>query len=317
MTDWPPFGTDELLEALARTYFPGARPALVECEGRRYRALLRGKRAFGGPWEFQTYLEPLEPAVAPNPTHVGFLRSVVVAVTRADEPGPPGTTAAPFVSWKEFATWEEFLAASNPPPGVDGPKAVLRKMRRLERALGPLELNMRDEDPEAFETLIRWKLDHYGPGGGVSILSVPRNLEFYRELHRRGIFAAATLRAGGRLVAGKLGYYAGDRKLWRLTAYDPALKRYSPGSVMELQTLKFSFEAGDAEFDYLHGAEPYKFAYATHIRWLGNAGREPRLERWRRLARWRAAVIMRRYPAFYRGATRAESAARGLRRRIG
>ena len=315
MTDsWPPWSDDLFLDALRDAYFPGAQKAVVECEGVRVRTLLRGKNAVSGVWQFPIYLEPIRGILEPI-VEVPYLADVVVGITTATEPGPPGATVAPFVSWRDFASFEDYLATRVPPPGLDSPSRVAQKARRLRRELGPFELKLIDDDPAVFETLIRWKAAQFRRQGRLSVLSLKQNVDFYWELRRQGIFTATTLKVGDRLLAGEIGYRRGKRHLARLTVYDPSLAHYSPGSIMHLETLRASFEAGDEEFDFLGGGETYKFIYATHARWLGDLGAEPRGIRLRRTVRQRLgrAVAHRRgYTTYKEGVRRASRALRGL-----
>ncbi len=171
------------------------------------------------------------------------------------------------------------------PAGLDSPATIIRKSRKLERDLGPLVLRRDVADPEVFSRLINWKSEQYRRTSTVRLFEVAQHRGFYEELRRRGIFRATTLHAGDRLVAGKISWQAGLRHLARLTVYDPALAGYSVGSILELEALRASFEAGDEEFDFLTGGEPYKYTWATHVRWLGPLGKEPAGQRLQRQVR--------------------------------
>jgi|GEM_PF-6364668 len=318
MIEWPPFSTDAFLAALAEAYFPGAKPGIVECEGARYRTLVtpRGKPV-SGVYAFPFYLEPLGPEAATGPAlHVPYLAEVVRAVTPVGETGPPWAAPSPFVDLSLFRTWDEVVASATPPQGVNSPKRVAQKARQIGRELGPIEVQLDDRDEAAFETLIAWKSAQYARTWKSHRMTLPQNLDFHRELRRRGIFKVVAVRAGGRLVGGKVGLREHGRSLWRITVYDPELSRFSPGSVVELLTLKACFEAGDRDFDYLMGSEPYKFTFATHVRWVGNVGQEPRTDRWRRLGRMRVARIATRSPGLYRQLKALERRTLELRRRV-
>ena len=314
---WPPWSTDEFLTALRDFHYPDGKIAIVECEGTRVRTLLRPhNRAASRLWSFIFYLEPLTDRDARADGRVPYLGDVVVAVTPANEPGPSGARPCPFVRWSQFTSWEDFLAKSVSRPGIDSPRRVLAKARKLERELGPLELKLIDRDPEVFEAIITWKLDQLGRFGNVSRLAFEESVRFYRELWRRDLFTASSLRAGGRLVGGKLCYRSNGRHLSRVTVYDNDLRRFSPGSILRLEALKASFEAGDSEFDFLSGGEAQKFTYATHVRWLGSVGREPTIDRLRRRGRMRVALAVARYPRAYRRLRRFEQQALALPRRL-
>lgn len=317
MTSWPPFSSDAFLRALADAYFPGAEPRLVECDGRVFRTLVtRRGNPVSGFYPFPFYLEEVRPEGAERPLRVPYLAEVAVATTLAGEPGPRGTVASPFVDLRQFNSWEEVVASATPPPGVNSPKRTEEKMRHMLRDLGPVEVTVDDRDPVTFETLLRWKSAQYSRTWKSHRMSVAKNLAFYRDLHARGLFSVYSVRAGGRLISGKIGLRSGGRSLWRVTVYDPEFARYSPGAVVEMLSLKACFEAGDEEFDYLMGDETYKFCFATHVRWIGNIGREPKADRLRRHARMRVARVVTRSPALYRGLKQAEDGVRRVGRRL-
>lgn len=302
MPDWPPFSSDAFLSALADAYFPGAKPRVVECDGRQYRALVtRSGKPVSGFHPFPFYLEPLtEPFDGPV-FRVPHLREVVRVSAPVDEPSPvPGAEPSPYVDLTRFASWADLRAAATPPPGINSPKRVEEKVRQFSRDVGAVELTVDDHDDADFETLLAWKSAQYARTWRAHRMTIPQNLEFYRELRRRGLFQVFTLRAGGRLAAGKVGLRLDGRSLWRITVYDPELSSYSPGSIVEMLAIKACLEAGDRDYDYLVGDERYKFTFATHIRWVGHVGAEPRADRFRRLARMRVARVATRSPEVYR-----------------
>ncbi len=319
MTEWPPFSSDLFLNALADWYYPGAKPAIVECEGKRYRTLVRGRRKkpVSGVYAFPFYLEPLDPALAAGRAiRVPHLSQVQVAITRPDEPGPQGAQPSPFVRLTDFQSWDEMLKAAAPRPGINSPTRIRQKMNRVRRELGDIELRTNDTDAEAFEQVLQWKIAHYSRSWASHRLAITRNQEFYRELWRRGFYTFTSLRFGGRLAAGKIGCQGSGRLLWRVTTYDPELGFHSPGSILEMLSLKAEWEAGSLEYDYLMGDEQYKFTFATHVRWIADVGREPRVDRWLRRGRMHLARRVTRAPGLYKLAKRGEAALIGLRKRL-
>jgi hypothetical protein len=307
---YPGWSCDELLVPFRDWYFPGAPLGVVECEGVRVRAVIHRKsRAVSGYWPFNVYLEPVEPH-GPAAARVPFLADVVRTVTRVDEPPPGKLIPSPFVDWRGFESFEEYLSGRCPLEGQDTPHSIRRKTRRMERDLGPLRFRRAVDDADVFDTLLAWKVEHYRRTGGPNRLERPHNREFYHELRRRGAAHAATLEADGRLVAGKIVMFAGKRQFARMTVYDPTFAHWSPGSVLLLETLRASFEEGDTEFDFLMGDPPYKYTWATHVRWIGHLGREPRLDRMVRKTRSRVSGALGEKP----GSALARRAALSLRR---
>ncbi|MEO8538573.1 MAG: GNAT family N-acetyltransferase [bacterium] len=273
--DWPAFSSDPFLSVLRDVYFPGAPAATVECDGLRVRGLLNGRsKLVSGFWPFPFYLEPLREFDAAA-LSVPFVENVVLATGEVTAPGPAGAMPAPYVDWRTVESWEAYVATRTASPGIDSPGTVERKTRRLERELGALVFQRDDPDPAVFEAVIEWKRRQYRRTGLFDLFSVERNRAFYDELRRRDMCTVSSLRAGGKLVAGSIGNVIGGRFLGRMPAYDPAFGTYSPGSILNLLMLKASLAAGDLEYDFLIGAERYKYTYATHVRWVGSVGREP------------------------------------------
>jgi CelD/BcsL family acetyltransferase involved in cellulose biosynthesis len=291
---------------------------VVECEGTQYRVLItRSGKPVSGFYPFPFYIEPLaEPFDGPV-MHVPHLREVVRAKTEVGEAPPAcGGEQWPFVDLTRFSSWEELCDASTTPPGMSSPRRVGQRIRQLSRDVGPVEFSFDDRDERDFETLMRWKSDQYSRTWHAHRMTVPQLLDFYRDLRRRGLFKVSVVRAGGVLAAGKIGLRMDGRSFWRITVYNPDLSRYSAGSMAEMLTLRACLESGEREYDYLIGAETYKFTFATHVRWVGHVGTEPRAERWRRLGRMHAARLVTRSPALYRHLKNVERSTIELRRRL-
>ena len=72
----------------------------------------------------------------------------------------------------------------------------------------------------------------------------------------------AVLRAGDVIVAAELGMTSGDHHHLWFPIYDTAYARYSPGSLMTLETLRAAAEQGIARVDFGPGGEAYKRDFA-------------------------------------------------------
>ena len=270
-------------------------------------------RPVSGFFPFSFYMEPV---VSTRPARaVPFLVDVVTDTVAAAPDGAAAHAVSPYVDWSGVDSWEAFLASRRSLPGVDSVATVMRKRERLERSLGPVTLKLIDESEDVFEQLIKWKSAQYAESPGINRLGVRQNVDFYRELRRRGFFLTTSYWAGERLLGGKIGVRVDGRHISRVTVFNREYADFSPGSVMSLDVLRASFEAGDREFDYLMGREPYKFTYATHMRVLSNLGREPRLDRAMREARAKAGRVLagRRGYATYKEVVRRGG---GLARRM-
>lgn len=72
----------------------------------------------------------------------------------------------------------------------------------------------------------------------------------------------AVLRAGDVIVAAELGMTSGERHHLWFPIYDTAYARYSPGSLMTLETLRAAAEQGINRVDFGPGGEAYKRDFA-------------------------------------------------------
>lgn len=289
----------------------------MRCGDYTVRALLKHRdRAVSGFYPFSFYLEPVVSERRSRP--VPHLVDVVTDIVPAAFDGARDHTVSPFVDWTTVDSWEQFLATRRSLPGVDSVATVLKKRERLERELGPISLQLVDDSPDLLDTLVKWKSEQFERTGRMNRLSIKQNVDFYRELRNRGFFVTTSFRAGDVLLGGKIGVRMQGRHISRVTVFNREYADHSPGSVMSLDVLRASFDAGDREFDYLVGREPYKFTYATHMRVLSNVGREPRLDWAMREARGvagRAWHGRRGYAAYKEVTRRAGTLARRVGRR--
>ena len=272
---WPAFSTDAFLDVIRDVYRPGWHKAFVSCQGQAFRTLVspRGDPLVGL-WEFPLFFEPV--VTAEQVTPVPYLDSVCHGITTAGGNRRPGLAASPFINWAGVTgSWDEYVGRRTHARGTDGFEALLRKERALNRDAGDVEVCFDDHDPAVLETLFAWKSAQYRRTGLVDLFALQRNRDFNGELARRGLLEVASLRAGGKLIAAHAGSRLDGRFLYRLPAYDPQFRRFSPGALLTWRLVRHSFESGDREFDFLLGDEAYKFTYATHVRWIGPLGTEP------------------------------------------
>lgn len=298
--------SDAFLRTVADVYFPGARPEHVRCGDFETKALIHRGRPVSGFFWFSVPHFPVP--------HYGRARRVPYlqrALLRTEQiagiPPPDGLIeVAPFISWREFATWADFVAFARARGARTG--SLERDEERLTRAFGEVRFLPDDPDQEALRLALVWKAEHYARTGFPRLHTV-QDRQIYHELRRRGLMGVSSLRAGDRKVAAALWHLHEGTFIFRLTAYDRTLATYSPGAIHFHHLLRHRFEAGDKEFDMLVGREAFKYHYATHARFLGRLGTEPRLDRWRRRARMRAGLIVARYPGLQVRVRRVEAAA--------
>jgi CelD/BcsL family acetyltransferase involved in cellulose biosynthesis/glycosyltransferase involved in cell wall biosynthesis len=141
--------------------------------------------------------------------------------------------------------------------------------RRLERA-GLLSVERGDERSasELFGALVRLHAARWRMRGGRGVLDDPSAQAFHRDVvegfgRREGMLRLLALRLDGCVVAVLYGFAAHGRCHYYLSGFDPELHKLSVGSVVIAQAIEDSRAAGDRCFDFLRGAEPYKYAWGA------------------------------------------------------
>jgi CelD/BcsL family acetyltransferase involved in cellulose biosynthesis len=86
------------------------------------------------------------------------------------------------------------------------------------------------------------------------------------RLATRGEVVVASLRRSDRAVASTCCFRSNGIVSYFQSGMDPAYERDSVGSTLLALLIKDSFERGESEFDFLRGAEKYKFGWASDSR---------------------------------------------------
>lgn len=143
-----------------------------------------------------------------------------------------------------------------------------RKLRKLEREIGPVRYVDNDRDPAVFQAVLRLKSDQYRRTGAVDVLQ----LAWVRELldrirqtdgpHFGGRVAA--LYAGDRLVAANLGMRSEAAWHGWLPVYEPSMAKYSPGVQLLLLIAADAAAQRQKLLDLGCGDEHYKQVFADH-----------------------------------------------------
>jgi len=150
-----------------------------------------------------------------------------------------------------------------------------KKLRYYRRSL-ERERSVRWETPSA-ETLdefmaalfdlhaARWKLR-----GLPGMLAAGVDQSFHREVARCMLGAEAlrmyALRVDDRIVAIFYGFAHHETVYYYLSGYDPALDKMSVGSVLVAHAIEQAVRGGAKTFDFLRGAEDYKYAWGAQDR---------------------------------------------------
>lgn len=143
-------------------------------------------------------------------------------------------------------------------------KETQRRLRKLEREVGPVRLEMHDDQPGAWEELIRHKNLSYREHNLPSILDVPwvgRTLDAIRSYrHRDFAGLLTTLYAGDRRISMHMGMRTATTICWWFNTYDREMRQYGPGLIMLLETARLGARDGIRLIDLGKGTEAYKTA---------------------------------------------------------
>ena len=132
-------------------------------------------------------------------------------------------------------------------------KELKRKSRALEREFGELHFEWHQPDEQALATLYRWKSDQYERSEITDVFSFPWTTELLREIRSQSgnEFAGlcSTLHVGDRIIAVHFGMRAGRVLHHWFPAYDPDLRKYSPGLIHLLAMAEAAQEHGVERID--------------------------------------------------------------------
>lgn len=309
------FDGEAFIEASRSTWpeLRGARPDLVEVNGRRYRVLVSPRGRPLTTFPFLDIVEPLDETRPVDPdapsstiehgdarpvSHLDNVRLATLTVEEFTEqqarrglaehdqvPRSSGATAvAPRIVFgpdTDPATFEREARRRS--------KNAFRQSRRaasrvVEHLGGPARVRLDDDDDDHFEQILRWKQEQYLATGFTDLIDAGGD-RFFRALRDRGATTTSTLSVGERLIAGHIGVrHDGVFHYW-MPSYDAAAAPAAPGLLLLERLIEASIGAGDRIFDFLEGQEQYKFYYATHVRLIGTVGTPPPLLRWYRTSR--------------------------------
>ncbi len=147
-----------------------------------------------------------------------------------------------------------------------------KKLRYYRRALGDI----------AFETATAENLDgllaalfalhaaRWQRRGMSGMLADDVVQQFHRHVARAMLDAGAlrlyAIRVAGRIVAVFYGFASGDTVYYYLSGYDPDLEKFSPGTLIVAHAIEQAARDGARTFDFLRGAEDYKYAWGAKDR---------------------------------------------------
>lgn len=326
------FASDTFLTALARDFYRAKTIELKTYGIQGSKAHVRlaeinGKRAVhSGP--FYDYVKPLPGSGATTPPSgtLPYLPKMVTSVIALPDVDPtsvvPDTPLdpAPLVVWAAFDTWEAYLALIR-----KRSKSLLRtqrqRLRKLTEQFGEPEFVFDNPDIAAFTTCLEWKIQQYK--GGHETLESAESVAMLQRLFEDRHLILSTLRVADEYVAFHAGFIWEDEYLALIPAYSPAFAKHGIGKEMLLRVMKHSFDSGHKSFDFLQGAETYKWEFATHVQIIESQGTPPLLTRVKAMAARtvKQGLLSASPELFYRAkrlvleGRRAAAAVRGLSRK--
>lgn len=112
----------------------------------------------------------------------------------------------------------------------------------------------------------RWKVR-----GLPGMLAADVDQSFHREVARcmlrSGALRMYAMRVDERIVAVFYGFAHHATVYYYLSGYDPSLEKMSPGTVIVAHAITEAVRGGATSFDFLRGAEDYKYAWGAKDRW--------------------------------------------------
>lgn len=272
------FEPEVLLPAMRHLEPPGAvRLAVVEAEDGRWMACapVRRVRAWGRLrlpcltlWthDYSGLEVPLVDAGAVVPAMAALLGplrrprgGVFVTFTQMPSDGPvhQALRAAAGGREVEVARYARAVARRRPEFAyLDGMKAkrrgeLARHRRRLEEQHEGVRTLDVSDDPAAIDRFLELEASGWKGDRGTAIASSPGATRFFREacaaLHRRGRLELLALMADGRPIAMKCNFVTAGRVFGFKQAFDESMGRFSPGRLLDVDTMRSFHERPDAD----------------------------------------------------------------------
>jgi len=146
-----------------------------------------------------------------------------------------------------------------------------KKLRYYRRSLDATFETANRENLDAFlDALFALHAARWQKRGMPGMLADDVIQRFHREVARAMLDAGAlrmyAMRSADRIAAVFYGFAHNGTVAYYLSGYDPALEKYSPGSVIVAHAIEQAVREGATVFDFLRGAEDYKYAWGAKDR---------------------------------------------------
>lgn len=145
----------------------------------------------------------------------------------------------------------------------------LRYTHRLAEREGAVVFERANADnlPELLEALFALHAARWKKRGRPGVLADSTTQSFHRALAKQ-FLDSNTLRMYAMLIAGRIvamfyGFAHHDTTYYYLGGYDPELEHVSPGTLIVAHAMDEAKREGHTTFDFLRGAEEYKYAWGA------------------------------------------------------
>jgi CelD/BcsL family acetyltransferase involved in cellulose biosynthesis len=172
----------------------------------------------------------------------------------------------PVIDLGGIGAWDDYLATLDKKARHE----IRRKLRRAE-SVGTVRWEASDLGPDAVDRFIRlhqarWGDDGLFPpteGGERSRRFVHRLAELEAAEGSGAQLQIGSVRVGDRVIFATLGFDDGTATYFYNAGMDPAARDLSPGVTGTAEYIRDRLETGRRVFDFLRGAEPYKYEWGA------------------------------------------------------
>jgi CelD/BcsL family acetyltransferase involved in cellulose biosynthesis len=176
-----------------------------------------------------------------------------------------------FAPWHAYRTGSPVIDIADGPP-IGFPKLQAnhsRKRRKLEREVGPIEVELVTYDPSMLDLCLQWKSAQYLRTGLFDLFTKPwiRTLAEDIASQRNPDFAGmvSVMRAGGKPVAAHFGLRTNTVWHYWFPVYDYQFHQYSTGMLLLLEMVAGASPLGIKTIDFGRGYTDYKMRLATRV----------------------------------------------------
>ncbi len=169
-------------------------------------------------------------------------------------------------------TWESYLDSLGREHRANFRRRLKKLQERFDVSLDAVVTE--SERQHALDVLIDLHTARWKSRGGSTAFHTPALVAFHHSFSRlalqRGWLRLYQLRLDGAPVAALYGFRYDDTFLFYQSGFDPDFAAHGVGLVLMGLVIQQTIKEGAAEFDLLHGDEPYKFLWSGQTRQLSN-----------------------------------------------